>query len=195
MSTAPTPSAALVLVSATLPAPVGLTPIPANQFMLSSSPVGITEAIGSYYQPPFGGGSASLAIPPTVTCEVWGVSSLVAPPLTVVRALSLTVDLHPSLLGSSWDVSGGAAFPDQFMIPPIKSRSDYLQTQDLILFWLCYPSFSTDCSDANLITDTANSHASQYWKDSFRWQNKMTLSGYQLVLDSSLHSFPFSWTL
>jgi hypothetical protein len=56
--------------------------------------IGVAEAMGSYYRPPLGGGSASVAISPTVTCEVQGVSSLAAPPLTVVRALLLMVDLH-----------------------------------------------------------------------------------------------------
>ena len=47
-------------------------------------------------------------------------------PLTNVRALSLTVFSHPSLLGSSWNVSGGAASPPllplglilQCLLPP-----------------------------------------------------------------------------
>jgi hypothetical protein len=132
-----------------------------------------------------------------------GVSSLEAPPLTGVRALPLTVDLHPSLLGYNQDVWGGAAFPppapagsrptastapapsgavvlasaplsapvgptpipaDQFMLPPIKSGSDYLQTWDLILFWFCCHGFFTGNSDTALITDTANSLLSQYWE-------------------------------
>jgi hypothetical protein len=50
------------------------------------------------------------------------------------------------------------------MLSPINSGSDYLQTQDLILFWLRRPGFSTGRSDADLITDTANSLASQYWE-------------------------------
>jgi hypothetical protein len=53
---------------------------------------------------------------------------------------------------------------DQFMLFPINSGSDYLQTWDLILFWLHHPGFSTGRSDADLITDTANSLASQYWE-------------------------------
>jgi hypothetical protein len=53
---------------------------------------------------------------------------------------------------------------DQFKLPPIKSGSDYLQTWDLILFWLRSPGFSTGCSDSALITDTTNSLASQYWE-------------------------------
>ncbi len=52
-----------------------------------------------------------MAIPSSVTREVQDVSSLVATPRTNVRALPLTVSSHPSLLGSSRDVSGGAASP------------------------------------------------------------------------------------
>ncbi len=51
------------------------------------------------------GGSASSAIPPFVPWEIQVVSSLVATPLTNVRALPLTVSSHSSLLGSSRDVS------------------------------------------------------------------------------------------
>ena len=77
----------------------------------SSSPSGIMVAKGYSSWPPILGGSSSLAIPPSVTREVQDVSSLVAPPLAIVRALPLTINSHPSLLGSSRDVSGGAAFP------------------------------------------------------------------------------------
>jgi hypothetical protein len=75
--------------------------------------LGLRRSWDLNYRPPFGGGVASLAIPLTVTREVKGVSSLVAPPLTVVRALPLMVmvNLHPSLLGSSQDVLGGEASP------------------------------------------------------------------------------------
>ena len=66
---------------------------------------------GSSYQPPVWGGSASLASPPSVPCEVQVASSLVATPLTNVSVLPLTVSSHPSLLGSSRDVSRGAASP------------------------------------------------------------------------------------
>jgi hypothetical protein len=52
-----------------------------------------------------------MAIPPSVTREVQDVSSLAATPLTNVRVLPLTVSSHPSLLGSSRDVLGGAASP------------------------------------------------------------------------------------
>jgi hypothetical protein len=52
-----------------------------------------------------------LAIPPSVPCEVQVASSLVATPLTNFRVLPLTVSSHPSLLGSSRDVSRGAASP------------------------------------------------------------------------------------
>ncbi len=53
---------------------------------------------------------------------------------------------------------------DRFKLPPIKSGSDYLQTWDLILFWLRSPGFSTGRSDSALITDTTNSLARQYWE-------------------------------
>ena len=78
----------------------------------SSSPVGIMVAMaGSSSWLPILGGSASLAIPPSVTHEIQDELSLAAPPLTNVGALPLTVDSHPSLLGSSQDVSGGATSP------------------------------------------------------------------------------------
>jgi hypothetical protein len=54
---------------------------------------------------------------------------------------------------------------DWFTLPPIKTGSDYLRTRYLILFWLRCPGFSTGCLDADLITDTANSLASQYWEE------------------------------
>jgi hypothetical protein len=78
----------------------------------SSSPVGIMKATtGLLHQPPILGGSASMAIPPSVTSEVQDVSSLAATPLTNVRVLPLMVSSHPSLLGSSRNVSGGVASP------------------------------------------------------------------------------------
>ncbi len=78
----------------------------------SSSPVGIMRATaGLLHWLPILGGSASMAIPPSVTCEVQDVSSLVATPLTNVRVLPLMVSSHPSLLGSSWGVLGGVASP------------------------------------------------------------------------------------
>ncbi len=148
-----------------------------------------------------------MAIPPSVTREVQDVSSLAATPLTNVRVLPLMISSHPSLLGSSRDVSGGAASPppalagsrstvstapapsvakvpvstplpapvgptpllvDRFKLSLIKSGSDYLQTWDLILFWLRSPSFSTGRSDSALITDTTNFLASQYWEVQLR---------------------------
>ncbi len=72
---------------------------------------------GSYHQSPVLGGSASTTIPPSVTREVQNVSSLAATPLTNVRVLPLTVSSLPSLLGSSRDVSGGAAPHPPPMLP------------------------------------------------------------------------------
>ena len=82
----------------------------------SSSPVGIMGATRSSSLPPILGGSA-LAIPPSVTREVQDVLSLGAPPLPIARALPLMVDSHLSLLGSSQDVSGGAASPSLPLLP------------------------------------------------------------------------------
>ena len=65
------------------------------------------------------GGSASTAIPPSVTHAVKDSSSLAATPLTHVRVLP-PVYSHPSLLGSSWDVLGGADPPPT---APAGSRS------------------------------------------------------------------------
>ena len=55
---------------------------------------------------------------------------------------------------------------DQFTLPTInKSGSDYLQTWDMIHFWLRSPGFSTSRLDSALIiTDTTNSLASQSWE-------------------------------
>jgi hypothetical protein len=51
------------------------------------------------------------------------------------------------------------------LLPPIKSGSDYLQTWDLILFWLHSRGFSTGRLGSDLIiTDTTISLASQYWE-------------------------------
>ena len=47
------------------------------------------------------GGSASLAIPLSVTCEVQDASSLMVTPLTNAMVLPLLVSSYPSLLGSS----------------------------------------------------------------------------------------------
>jgi hypothetical protein len=74
----------------------------------------------SLHWPPILGGSASMAIPPSVTREVQGVSSLVATHLTNVRVLPLTISSHPSLLGSSRNVLGGVASPPP---APAGSRS------------------------------------------------------------------------
>ena len=99
----------------------------------SSSSIGIMKGkAGLSYRPPVLGGSASTAIPPSVTHEVQNVSSLAATPLTNVRVLPLTVNSHPSLLGSSRDVSGGVTPPPLLPLglilqcllpPPICSRS------------------------------------------------------------------------
>jgi hypothetical protein len=68
--------------------------------------LGLWGPTGYSSWPPILGGSASLAIPPSVTREVQDVSSLMAPHLAIVRALPLTVNSHPtSLLGSSRVVS------------------------------------------------------------------------------------------
>ena len=64
---------------------------------------------GSLHRPPVLGGSASMAIPLSVTHEVQDVLSLAATPLPNVRVLPLTVSSYPSLLGSSWDALGGGA--------------------------------------------------------------------------------------
>jgi hypothetical protein len=55
---------------------------------------------------------------------------------------------------------------DRFTLPAINmSSSDYLQTWDLIHFWLRSPGISTSRSDSALIiTDTTNSLSSQYWE-------------------------------
>ncbi len=57
---------------------------------------------------------------------------------------------------------------DRFTLPAIKSGSDYVQTRDLILFWLHSPGFSTGRSDSALITDNTNSLASRYWEGRLR---------------------------
>ena len=111
--------------------PSSLSPRHHGGSSFSSSSIGIMRAkAGSSRLPPVLGGSASSAIPPSVPCEVQVVSSLVATPLTNVRVLPLTVSSHPSLLGSSRDVSRGAAPPPglplglvlQCLLPPTRLR-------------------------------------------------------------------------
>ena len=53
---------------------------------------------------------------------------------------------------------------DKVTLSPIKSGEDYLKSQDLILYWLRPPGFSTACNDSLLVTDTRNSLASQFWE-------------------------------
>lgn len=53
---------------------------------------------------------------------------------------------------------------DHFTLPQIKSAEDYLQTQDVLLFWLRSPGFSTARSDDLLLTDARNALASQFWE-------------------------------
>ncbi len=140
---------------------------------------------GSSHRPPVLGGSASMAIPPSVTHVVRDSSSLAATPLTHVRVLP-PISSHPSLLGSSAGslstvstapIPSAAAVPvpaplpapvgptplpvDRFTLPAINSGNDYLQTQELILFWLCSPGFSIGRPDSALITDTTNSLAEE----------------------------------
>jgi hypothetical protein len=69
--------------------------------------------------------------------------------------------------------SGGPLVPipvptDRFTLPPIKSAADYLQTRNVLLFWLCSPGFSTARSDELLLTDARNAFASQYWEGQLR---------------------------
>jgi hypothetical protein len=49
---------------------------------------------------------------------------------------------------------------DRFTLPPIKSGKDYLQSRDLILYWLQTPGFSTAREDSLLVTDGRNALAS-----------------------------------
>jgi hypothetical protein len=57
---------------------------------------------------------------------------------------------------------------DCFTLPPIKSADDYLQTRDVLLFWLCSPGFSMARSDELLLTDSRNALASQFWEGQLR---------------------------
>jgi hypothetical protein len=57
---------------------------------------------------------------------------------------------------------------DRFTLPAIKTGDDYLQTRDLILFWLCSLGFSTARLDELLLTDARNALASQYWEGQLR---------------------------
>jgi hypothetical protein len=66
---------------------------------------------------------------------------------------------------SSLDTSTPIPVPtDHFTLPAIKTGDKYLQTRDLILFWLRSLGFSTACSDELLLTDVQNALASQYWE-------------------------------
>jgi len=51
-----------------------------------------------------------------------------------------------------------------FTLPAIKNATDYLQTLELILYWLRRPGYSTARSDSALITDSRNTLASQFWE-------------------------------
>jgi hypothetical protein len=55
-----------------------------------------------------------------------------------------------------------------FTLPAIKNPTDYLQTRDLILYWLLRPGYSTARSDSALITDSRNALASQFWEGQIR---------------------------
>jgi hypothetical protein len=50
----------------------------------------------------------------------------------------------------------------------IKNATDYLQTRELILYWLRCPGYSTARSDSALITDSRNTLASQFWEGQIR---------------------------
>jgi hypothetical protein len=53
---------------------------------------------------------------------------------------------------------------DWFTLPPIKSGEDYLQSRDLILYWLRTPGFSTAREVSLLVTDGRNALASLFWE-------------------------------
>jgi hypothetical protein len=53
---------------------------------------------------------------------------------------------------------------NRFTLPPIKTGDDYLQTRDLVLFWLCSPGFSMARSDELLLTDARSALTSQFWE-------------------------------
>ena len=51
-----------------------------------------------------------------------------------------------------------------FTLPVIKNATDYLQTRELILYWLRCPGYSTARSDSALITDSRKALVSQFWE-------------------------------
>ncbi len=53
---------------------------------------------------------------------------------------------------------------DRVTLPPIKTGDNYLQTRDLVLFWLCSLGSSMARLDELLLTDAWNSLASQFWE-------------------------------
>ena len=55
-----------------------------------------------------------------------------------------------------------------FTLPAIKNTTDYLQTRELVLYWLRRPGYSTARSDSALITDSRNALASQFWEGQIR---------------------------
>ncbi len=57
---------------------------------------------------------------------------------------------------------------DCFTLHSFKTRDDYLQTRDLVLFWLCSPDFSMAHSDELLLTDVRNTLPSQFWEGQLR---------------------------
>ncbi len=55
-----------------------------------------------------------------------------------------------------------------FTLPVIKNTTNYLQTRELILYWLRRPGYSTARSDSVLITDSRNALASQFGEGQIR---------------------------
>jgi hypothetical protein len=94
---------------------------------------------------------------PTESCPTTAFTAPAPSAAAVLVSAPLLAPVSPTPIPVDW-----------FMLPPIKYGSDYLQTWDLILFWLRCPSFSTVCSDTVLNTDAANSLVSQYWEGQLR---------------------------
>ncbi len=90
---------------------------------------------------------------------------------SLVLGASLADDLSVITSRASVCVAspGNASTPiplptNHFTLSPIKTGDDYLQTRDLVLFWLRSPGFPTACLDELLLTDEQNALVSQFWE-------------------------------
>jgi hypothetical protein len=105
--------------------------------------------------------------PGNASTPLWAVSSAVTSmPIPVLATSPSPGNVStPLWVASPADTPRPIPVPtDRFTPPAIKTGDNYLQTRDLILFWLCSPGFSTGRLDELLLTDARNALASQCWE-------------------------------